>query len=66
MGEETGRRFGIPLDEFTAGAYAGLIGGDEEIYVGMISPAIDPDYRELVRHRRNAITGLAKMMLKRE
>jgi hypothetical protein len=65
MGEEVGRKFGMPLDKFTADAYAGLAGGEEEIYVGMISPAVDPDYRELVRCRRNAITGLTRMMLHR-
>jgi hypothetical protein len=65
MGVEVGRKLGMPLDQFTAAAWAGLTSGDEEIYVGVLMPVIDSDYQELVKRRRKAITGLTNVLLRR-
>ncbi|KAL2022919.1 hypothetical protein VTK56DRAFT_4134 [Thermocarpiscus australiensis] len=38
LGPEKGRQLGMPLNEFVAQAWQGLVNGDNEVYVGCIGP----------------------------
>lgn len=38
---KNGRSFGMPLDEFTEQAYAGLAAGKEQVAIGMAAHAFD-------------------------
>jgi hypothetical protein len=60
MGEEAGRKLGMPLDIFTEEAYKGLAAGHDQIVIGSIGPA--ETFNEIIDKRRSAFTSLAKMM----
>ncbi|KAL5341122.1 hypothetical protein BJX70DRAFT_359642 [Aspergillus crustosus] len=60
MGEEAGRKLGMPLNEFIKQAFDGLIAGKDQIIIGSIGPA--ETFNEIVDKRRTAFTNLAKIM----
>jgi hypothetical protein len=60
MGEETGRKFGMPLDLFTEEAYKGLVTGHDQIIIGSVGPA--QTFNEIIDKRRAAFESLSKMM----
>ncbi|KAA8644047.1 hypothetical protein EYZ11_004467 [Aspergillus tanneri] len=60
MGEEAGRKLGMPLDTFTQQAYQGLADGKDQIIIGSIGPA--DTFNGIVDSRRTAFENLAKMM----
>lgn len=60
MGEETGRKFGMPVDTFTEEAYKGLAAGHDQIVIGSIGPA--GTFNEIIDKRRAAFESLARMM----
>lgn len=39
MGEEAGRRLGMPLNAFTEEAYKELAAGNDQIVIGSVGPA---------------------------
>lgn len=61
MGEDTGRKIGMPLDEFTTEAYDELMSGKDQIIVG--SPFMPQErFREIVRDRRAAFENMAGVL----
>lgn len=60
MGEEAGRKLGMPLDVFTEQAYKGLVAGHDQIIIGSIGPT--ETFNDIVDKRRAAFESLAKMM----
>lgn len=64
MGEERGRSFGMPIDQFTDLAYNGLESGREEVIVGSIGPAnaIPAErFNEVLDKRRDLMQSLIKV-----
>ena len=60
MGEDRGRIFGMPLEEFSNKAFDGLFSGSDQIVIGSIGP--EDTFNEIVDKRRTAFQNLAKMM----
>lgn len=60
IGEEAGRKLGMPLDTFTEQAYQALAEGKDEIIIGSIGPA--DTFNRIVDDRRTAFENLAKIM----
>lgn len=60
MGEEAGRKLGMPLDAFTEEVYKALVAGRDQIVIGSVGPA--EAFNDIIDKRRNAFTALAKMM----
>lgn len=60
MGEEAGRKLGMPLDVFTEEAYKGLVSGNDQIVIGSVGPA--DTFNEIIDKRRAAFTSLAKIL----
>lgn len=59
MGEEIGRKIGMPLDAFTEEAYSGLVAGNPTTYVGSIGNA--DIFKEVVEKQMflfNFLTGI--------
>lgn len=66
MGEEVGRKVGMPLDAFTEEAFKALSSGNDQIIIGNLGPGagIIPreEFNALVDKRRSTFTSLAKLM----
>ena len=66
MGEDAGRKIGIPLDVFTEEAFKELSSGNDQIIIGNIGPGagIIPreEFNALVDKRRSTFTSLATLM----
>ncbi|KIN01480.1 hypothetical protein OIDMADRAFT_199063 [Oidiodendron maius Zn] len=60
MGEEVGRKVGMPLDVFIEEAYNGLAAGNDTIFVGAIGPK--DMFNDIVDKRRTIFDSLAKML----
>lgn len=60
MGEDRGRIFGMPLEEFSKKALEGLFSGNDQIVIGSIGP--EDAFNEIIDKRRTAFHNLAKMM----
>ncbi len=60
MGEEAGRKLGMPLDTFTEQAYNESAAGHDQIVIGSVGPA--NTFNEIIDKRRAAFESLAKMM----
>jgi hypothetical protein len=60
MGEEVGRKVGMPLDAFTEEAYNGLAAGNDTTFVGAIGPA--ETFYDIVEKRRSIFNFLAKAL----
>jgi hypothetical protein len=57
---ESGRSFGMPVDQFADKAHKGLLEGKDQIVIGAIGPA--ETFNEIVDKRREAFENLAKLM----
>ena len=62
MGEEKGRGFGMPLDEFVREAYAGLCEGREYISVGAVGTDVSK-LQTLVEVRKSIFDTLSDYIL---
>lgn len=62
MGVDVGRHLGMPLEEFTAKAWSGMVKGDDEVFVGSIGP--EDRFFSIARQRRAACDDLAQALLK--
>lgn len=60
MGEEIGRKVGMPLDAFVEEAYSGLAAGKDTTFVGAIGPK--EMFDDIVEKRRTIFDSLAKML----
>lgn len=60
MGEEAGRKLGMPLAAFTELAYKDMAAGLDQIVIGSVGPA--DIFNEIIDKRRAAFELLAKMM----
>ena len=60
MDHNTGRKMGMPVDEFTDKAYKGLAAGKDQIVIGTIGPA--ETFNEIIDKRRTTFENLSKMM----
>ncbi len=60
MGEEAGRKLGMPLDQFTEEAYKELVGGKDQIIIGAVGPK--EAFNEIIDKRRAAFEGLTNVM----
>ena len=60
MGEEKGRKLGMPLPEFCDKAYDGLVQGNDQVVIGSIGPR--EQFLDIVNKRRGLFDFLAKMM----
>ena len=61
MGEERGRSMGMPVNEFTDKAYAGLVSGTDHVIIGSVGP--EDLFLEIAHKRREAFDSLSKFML---
>ena len=66
MGEEDGRKVGMPLDAFTEEAFKALSSGNDQIIIGNIGPGVGiiprEEFNALVDKQRSTFTALAKLM----
>jgi hypothetical protein len=65
MGEEVGRKFGMPVDEFTEIAYTALAAGKDEVIIGTVGLGKGYDkekFHAIVNGRRDAFQWLADIM----
>ena len=66
MGEEVGRKLGMPLDVFTEEAFKGVCSGNDQIIIGNLGPGAgiipSAEFDALVNKRRSTFTSLAKLM----
>lgn len=62
MGEEVGRKLGMPLDAFLEEALQGLASGSDQIIIGNIGPVPMEEFVALVNKRRSIFTTFAKLM----
>lgn len=60
MGEEAGRKMGMPLQQFTDQAYEGIVAGKDQIIIGSVGPA--EVFNEIIDKRRVAFENLAGLM----
>lgn len=60
MGEEVGRKVGMPVDVFIEEAYSGLAAGNDTVFVGAIGPK--DMFNDIVDKRRTLFDSLAKML----
>ena len=60
MGEQKGRAFGMPLDEFCNEAYDRLNSGEDQVIIGAIGP--QEKFMDIVDKRRDTFELLAKLM----
>lgn len=60
LGVEKGRQMGMPLNEFTDQAWAGLSNGDDEVFVGFIPPK--ERFFSIAGQRRAACEDMAQRM----
>lgn len=60
IGAERGRQMGIPLNEFTDQAWAGLSSGNDEVFVGFLPPK--ERFFSIAGQRRAACEGLSQRM----
>ena len=60
MGQEAGRKLGMPVDQFVNLAYEGIVRGEDQIVVGSIGPA--QAFNQLIDTRRATFESLARMM----
>jgi hypothetical protein len=60
MGAETGRKVGMPLDQFVNEAFEGLQAGKDQVIVGSVA---DPKtFHEIVEKRRTMFESLSKLL----
>jgi short-subunit dehydrogenase len=60
MGEEKGRQFGMPADEFAKQAYDGLVAGLPQVIIGSIGDK--QVFSDVVDNRMKLFDGLSVMM----
>ncbi|KAF9888738.1 hypothetical protein FE257_008313 [Aspergillus nanangensis] len=60
MGEDAGRKLGMPLDQFTSEAFDGFQAGLDQVVVGTIG--LPETFHEIVDKRRKAFDGFAQIM----
>lgn len=60
LGEEKGRAFGMPLDQFTDAAHKAFLEGKDQIIIGAIGP--EDTFNEIVDKRRQGFENLAAHM----
>jgi hypothetical protein len=60
MGEEEGRKLGMPVGAFTEQAFEGLMSGSDEIIIG--GPAPREVFNEVVAKRRMLFNNLTKLL----
>lgn len=69
MGEEQGRKMGMPVETFTDLAFKGLASGKDQLIIGGLGPpglkGINEPFVEIVPKRRGAFETLAKLMMGR-
>lgn len=63
MGEEVGRKVGMPLDEFTEEAYSGLVAGNPTTYIGSPGPAAT--FHEIIEKQMELFNFLTGILLPR-
>jgi short-subunit dehydrogenase involved in D-alanine esterification of teichoic acids len=65
MGEERGRKFGMPVAQCVDEAWVGLSQGDLDVFVGVVGGSNEEQFKELVGQRDAAIgrlTGLLRQL----
>jgi hypothetical protein len=60
MGEEVGRKLGMPLDAFVEEAYNGLVAGEDTVFVGAIGPK--EMFNDIVEKRRTIFDSFSKLL----
>lgn len=66
MGEEAGRKFGMPVDEFTEIAFKELASGKDQVIIGTIGPGKGYDenkFHAIMNGKRDAFQWLADLMM---
>lgn len=63
MGEEAGRKLGMPLETFTELAFTELATGNDQVVIGSIGPS--ETFNEIIDKRRTACSELARLMQER-
>ncbi|KAL9106341.1 MAG: hypothetical protein Q9227_008610 [Pyrenula ochraceoflavens] len=64
LGPTKGRAMGMPVDQFTSEAYAGLQSGSDHVIVGAAGPGSKEGFDEIVRLRRERFEGLSGVIRK--
>lgn len=62
MGIERGRSLGMPVDEFTEKAYAGLASGKEEVIIGHLHGISAEATQELLEKRNELFNTLSSAL----
>lgn len=61
MGEETGRKLGMPVDQFTDAAYNKLVAGEENIFISSVGGSSIEQFLEIVNKREEAFNRLSAL-----
>jgi short-subunit dehydrogenase len=62
MGEESSRKFGMPMEDFVNQAYAGLVGGRADIFPGSVGGSTKEQFMEIAEKRAGAFARLCKLI----
>jgi short-subunit dehydrogenase len=62
MGEEAGRRFGMPMKDFVDESYEGLADGRVDIFPGCVGGSTKEQFLEIVEKRDEAVARLSKLI----
>lgn len=62
MGSESGRKFGMLMEDFVDQAYVGLAGGRTEIFPGCIGGSTKDQFMDIVEKRDEAFARLSKLV----
>lgn len=62
MGEEVGRKMGVPVTQFVDETWAEMVAGEKDIYVGSIGASTKEQFMEIADKRAEAIERLNKLL----
>jgi len=62
MGPEAGRKFGMPVDQFTEIAFKELVAGKDEVVIGTVGTFPREELLDIMARRRAGFDTLAKLM----
>jgi short-subunit dehydrogenase len=62
MGQESGRKFGMPMEDFVNQAYAGLAGGRADIFPGCVGGSTKEQFIEIAEKRDGAFARMSKLL----
>ena len=64
MGVEAGRKFGMPLDQFTNEAFSEIVAGNQDIYIGTVGGSTKEQVMEMANLKLAAFGRMTELTRK--